>query len=132
MAVMAIKEAKVWRAGPPHSIFRKFRHKGLRASFAENVLFIIFQPTLITMASNYDLTDEQKKTYAAANKMYGLGELESTYNPGDTKKKPGKFSSNPDESDVPPRMVKKRFLVVLRWGSFDPSVAVRRTVNNPL
>ena len=58
------------------------------------------------MMANNELTDEEKKTYAAVNRKFGMDDLESTYHPedynnGDTLT----FSADPEQSDIPPRII---------------------------
>ncbi len=55
--------------------------------------------------SNNDLTDEEKQTYAAVNRRFGIDDLESTYNPEDYKGDTLTFSADPGQSDVPPRII---------------------------
>ena len=55
--------------------------------------------------SNNELTDEQKQTYAAVNNKFGIGDLESTYNPEDYAGKALTFSADPSQSHIPPRLI---------------------------
>lgn len=57
------------------------------------------------MMSNNELTDEQKEKYAAVNRKFGIGDLESTYQPADFAGKPLTFSADPAQSDIPPRII---------------------------